>query len=517
MKVFYIHIASFILLVLAGTMAYGQEIPENQPIYYELEQIVNPEMPPQKPDSLMEQYGLMKLPEQIDSLYTTFMQETDSLKSAFQTKLSEFSNSRSHLQQLSDSLLSINLPTDKVTQKVDSLVSIQKKILADLDAKIQNLKDNTIGRLEELDLPEGMQTKASEVLGSVENYKLPMGDLDLPSLDIAGFDLPSDPLTNLGGIDDSGFSFNNLTQSDALQDYQDKLGGIGDLSGKAGEYSQELKKYTQGDMLSVDNLSETMENKAAEYTGLNEALQQPDGLEQYQEMYGHMQNPDALKEEAVQQVQEYAFDHFAGKQEVLQQAMEQMEKIKDKYESFSTLPADFKRGYNEMKGKSLKERLIPGIAIQLMKDEYFMTDINAYMGYRITGQITAGPGWNHRVMYDFDNWQFSDKHAVYGPRFFGEYKLKKGIYPRLEIETMHTNQEPQTTDIKTNDWVWGSFVGIKKEFGLVNWMRGTVMMMFNVYDIFSNDHRSPYSSVVNGRLGFEFPMKKKVKPEGTSK
>ena len=58
-----------------------------------------------------------------------------------------------------------------------------------------------------------------------------------------------------------------------------------------------------------------MENKAAEYTGLNEVLQQPDGLGQYQEMVGQMQNPEALKEEALQQVQEYAFDHFAGKQD----------------------------------------------------------------------------------------------------------------------------------------------------------------------------------------------------------
>lgn len=516
MKAIFAHIAAFILLVLAAKVAHGQQFPENQPVWYELEQIVNQETPPQKLDSLIDLSSSSTLPEQIDSLYTTFVHETDSLKSDFKSKLLEISNSRSLLQQLSDSLQSINLPTDKVTQKIDSLARIQQKLLAELDAKVQNLKDNTIGRLEELELPEGMQTKASEVLGSVENYKLPMGDFDLPGLDIAGFDLPSDPLSNLAGMDDLGFSFENLTQSDALQGYQEKFGGIGDLSDKAGAYSQELKKYTEGDMLSVDNLSETMENKTVEYTGLNEALQQPDGLEQYQEMYGQMQNPDALKEEAVQQVQEYAFDHFAGKQEVLKQAMEHMEKIKDKYESFSTLPADFKKGYNEMKGKTLKERLIPGIAIQLMKDEYFMTDVNVYVGYRITGQITTGPGWNHRVIYDFDNWQFRNENAVYGPRFFGEYKLKKGFYPRLEIETMHTNQEKQTTDIKTNDWVWGSFVGIRKEFGLVSWMRGTVMIMFNVYEVFSSDHRSPYSSVVNGRLGFEFPMKKKVKPKKTN-
>ena len=141
---------------------------------------------------------------------------------------------------MSDSLQSINLPTNKITQKIDSLVQKQQKLFEVLNAKIQNLKDKTVGRLKELDPPEGMQTKVSGVLGSVDDFKLPMGDFDLPNLDIAGFDLPSNPLSNLGGVNGFGCSLGDLTQSDALQGFQDKLDCVGDLSGKAGEYTQEL-------------------------------------------------------------------------------------------------------------------------------------------------------------------------------------------------------------------------------------------------------------------------------------
>jgi hypothetical protein len=38
------------------------------------------------------------------------------------------------------------------------------------------------------------------------------------------------------------------------------------------------------------------------------------------------------------------------------------------------------------------------------------------------------------------------------------------------------------------------------------------MVMFR---LFNPDHKSPYVDVVNVRVGFEFPMKKKLKAKGT--
>jgi len=50
--------------------------------------------------------------------------------------------------------------------------------------------------------------------------------------------------------------------------------------------------------------------------------------------------------------------------------------------------------------------------------------------------------------------------------------------------------------------------GIKKEYRFLKSVRGTVFILFNLYD---PKHKSPYGDVMNSRFGFEFPLKKRVK------
>src|SRR6188474_1032418 len=97
-----------------------------------------------------------------------------------------------------------------------------------------------------------------------------------------------------------------------------------------------------------------------------------------------------------------------------------------------------------MKGKPIIERLVPGIAIQLQKkDDDVLTDFNLYFGYRFTRRFTSGAGWNQRVGYNTDHYNWSnDKTHIYGPRIFSEYKLSRGFSPRAELETMNTFVPP---------------------------------------------------------------------------
>ena len=163
-----------------------------------------------------------------------------------------------------------------------------------------------------------------------------------------------------------------------------------------------------------------------------------------------------------------------------------------------------------MKGKPLIERIIPGIAFQIQrKGEDMLVDFGPYAGYRFTGRITAGLGWNQRVAYTVDHNAFNSSARVFGPRMFGEYKLWKGFSPRAEVEVMNT-QTPvltrtPTVDPPTREWVWGAFVGIKKEYKFIKSVKGTAMVMLR---LFNPQYKSPYADVVNVRFGFEFPMKK---------
>jgi len=199
----------------------------------------------------------------------------------------------------------------------------------------------------------------------------------------------------------------------------------------------------------------------------------------------------------------------------LQQAMQKVCKNKIKYSSLNSLSDTLKKRPNEMHDKPLIERLVPGVAIQIQKRENdLLVDFNAYVGYRFTGRFTAGLGWNQRVPYNTNRNEFNARVRVYGPRMYAEYKVFKGISPRLEVEVMNTIVPPWVSnlllDLRRREWVWSYFAGLKKDYQFVKTVKGTAMIMFNLYN---PEHRSPYADVLNVRFGFEFPMKKKKRSE----
>ena len=77
---------------------------------------------------------------------------------------------------------------------------------------------------------------------------------------------------------------------------------------------------------------------------------------------------------------------------------------------------------------------------------------------------------------------------------------------------MNTKVPPSTftpsLDPSRREWVWGAFLGLKKEYRFLKNVKGTAMVMTR---LFNPDHKSPYADVLNVRFGFEFPMKKKLK------
>jgi len=69
---------------------------------------------------------------------------------------------------------------------------------------------------------------------------------------------------------------------------------------------------------------------------------------------------EQAKQQLVSQARKVAVDHFAGKQEQLKQAMDQMSKYKQKYESVQSIEELPKRPPHAMRGKPFYERLVPG-------------------------------------------------------------------------------------------------------------------------------------------------------------
>jgi hypothetical protein len=249
--------------------------------------------------------------------------------------------------------------------------------------------------------------------------------------------------------------------------------------------------------------------KISEVTEISEQLIE---VGEVTEMAGSLPDQQAVKEELTRKAKQQAIDHFQGKEEQLQKAMETLAKYKQKYSKLEGLDQIPKKKSNEMRGKPLVERVVPGIALQIHRKDAWMVDFNVYAGYRFNPRLIVGAGWNQRVAYDADEPQFEPDLRIFGPRLFGEFAVGQGFSGRLESECMNTRVPPQfasgNADADGREWVFSTVAGIKKEYRFLRKVKGTMMLLYNLHD---PNHRSPYADKLMVRFGFEFEMKKKPK------
>lgn len=445
--------------------------------------------------------------DKVDSIQSVFNQRSDSLKNAYDNKLSMLDASQRTLQKKLDSLTTLNLPAGKVSSSLDSVRQLRESAIAGFEKKLRSIKDETAAKLGKLDLPPEATEKINSVTKNIDAISLPAPALDVPPLNAS--------VNSLGNGNDLPGINNPVRHEGQLPSVNENLSGVSNVTNQVSEYSKEAEQISKGNLDEVKNIPKTAEEKATDLSGIKEVDQQAKGLEQYEQVAAKAGDPDALKKEAVEKAKNAAVDHFAGKQEQLKAAMEKISQYKKKYPNLNSITELSKKPTNEMRGKPLVERIVPGVALQMQKKgEDLLVDFNPYAAYRFTRRISAGLGWNQRVGYNTDQYRFNPAARIYGPRAFGEFKLGKGFSPRAEIEVMNTGIPPLSTttyDPSRREWIRGAFAGMKKDYKLFKKIRGTAMVMARLF----NYHRkSPYADILNVRFGFEFPMKKKVKDSG---
>src|SRR5690606_11718045 len=268
-------------------------------------------------------------------------------------------------------------------------------------SRLNELKKNTNGKLQELDLPAEYKEPLQALTQKVEALNINTDIAKLPPLEIPGYSLPDlNGVKNLTSgvprVDDIG----GLTK---VTDIDVPSGKIDAITKRAAEYEGDLKNLADGNLDKVEHLPETIEQQASKVEGIDE-LQKYDKLadEQLKTLTDPVGDPKKAKEKAVAMAKEKAVDHFAGKQEQLKAAMEKMLKYKQKYSSVSSIKDLPKRPPNPMKNKPFIERLVPGVFFQYQRKNAYLLDVNPYVGYKLSGRFTTGMGWNHRYAYDKD-------------------------------------------------------------------------------------------------------------------
>ena len=444
--------------------------------------------------------------QKLDSIEQRFSNQVDRLKQSYAQAKGRIGAMQGKYQQKVDSLSNLKLPIDKYSHKVDSLVNELTNVQKKATAKIDSLKKQVTNKIKSLNLPPEADKEISKLTANLDKVTMPSIDAEItnkfnlgnmnsmPGLEIEGVGgvaiLKNVPSTGLPNVPDGSSIQGNLNQ----------LNGVTE---KAGNVQQQLKEVT-----SPDKLSGTIENKVSEI-GNVKAIQG-------KALPGETALPSeipATGEEAKEQLatlaKKEAVNHFAGKEVVLQQAMDKMSKYKKKYSDVESIKGLPKKAPNPLKGKPFIERLVPGITLQFQSNADFMLDVNLSAGYKFTPRITAGLGWNHRWAYSTSSNDFNPEARIFGVRSYGEFHFKKGFALRADVECMNalvTSGLDPTSAISGREWVWSAFTGVKQEYRISKSLRGNFQILYNMFD---RHNKSPYADRLNMRMGFEYMLKKK--------
>ncbi len=428
----------------------------------------------QESDSIYQQLAQKEqaLVNQIDALENKITAKQDSLQNALKAKLTEL-RKQPQLKNPVDSQwqkVNKNLPQDKLSDHQDKINDVQNKA-----GKL----DKLTGELNTFKLdPKLAETYTKEI-------KL-LEDLKKEHQNLKG---QKTKISSLKG--EYGKTLSSLSK------HKEKFSV---LSSKVEGVQQQLQ--------SVDGLAERSISQLEEVQAFE---QQKAGFDPQLSEMEQLKEEDYAKQQLVDHAKKAAVDHFAGQEEKLQEAQKKLKKLKQKMGQINQASGDEKtvKKQNEMKEKSLKERLLIGGNFQIQPGKEIALDISPQLAYRLTKHMNVGFGGTYRTSIDEkEKFLISDKNETFGYRAFLEHDVKKGIFVHGEYERLK-NRGVADNENNKKKWHEGALFGIGKHYRIRNRIKGNVMLLYN----FTYDVDGPYPRPWNIRFGFEIINKKKEDKE----
>jgi hypothetical protein len=454
----------------------------------------------------------------VDSIRSNFQSKADSLQRAYQKPISQLNETRGSLQRKIDSLQALKLTAVGLTRKLDSVNNLSARKIGEMKGEVEKLKGKATSGLNSLDLPPEVKEHTDKLRQSLGAYQIPSANGNIPNIGNGSTGLPEINLPDgmstptLGGATLPGTNgVATLPDVGALNDITKGTKQITDLTKEASGYGKDLQNLSKGDLTDAKNL----ENKAQEELKNVEGLKEIDGKKAELDKYkSQLANPDSIalsaaKDQAKEMVLKEATNHFAGKEAILQGAMDKMTSLKSRYSEVKSMADLPKRLPNPLKGKPLRERLVPALTLQIMSQKNVLLDLNPSIAYRISPRFKSGIGWVERIT--FDDWKPTIPERVFGLRNYTEYQLPKGFHVRADVEWLNAILPPliiNTGDLGTRDWEWSTLIGLKKDFKISKGVTGNVQTM---YRLWSDKDKVPFPDRLNIRIGFEFPMRSRLK------
>jgi hypothetical protein len=471
-----------------------------------------------KIDSLNPQQKINPYSRKLDFLQTKLSSKLDSLN-ALQIKDTTLTKQLTKLRSELDSIKTLG-PAKDIKQAQERVAAVEGK----LAGKVKNVEGKANVKMKLFsenggNVPGGLNLPEANLSSSLNlGQALNIPRADLPDVNLSG-GLPG----SLGNVEvpdlgvDSDLGNEVMLPNARLADIkglenagkvQEQLGGLSEVGNQAKEYQDDLKEFKEGDLSNMEKLPGHLESKVENLDQVKNVQKEIANFEAIKKKWN---DPEVMKEEALNKAKETAVNHFAGHEAELKAVMEKMSKLKGKIPDPEEAIDLFAKRQQFMKSKPIIERFVPGLTFQIQKNQSLWLDLNPQIGFKISGRWLTGLGWNERLAYDFNDQDWTRKHRIYGIRSFLHFKLKDSFWLKADGEYMNAplRAKPHiSSEIIGRGWVWSYFAGIKKDFQFSRRCKANVQTLYNVYN---PEKKSPYTNRFNIRMGFEWSLRREEK------
>jgi hypothetical protein len=141
----------------------------------------------------------------IDSIQFSFYNKADSLKEIYRNRLGAFDVAENVVRTQIDSVQSIQQPVVKYVVKLDSINWKRQEATVALNDKVEKLKSSALEKLSKIPATSEMGEISSLVTKNIELFKLPVKDLNMPSLNASGNTLAKSTEVTLELVSESRF------------------------------------------------------------------------------------------------------------------------------------------------------------------------------------------------------------------------------------------------------------------------------------------------------------------------
>jgi hypothetical protein len=414
---------------------------------------------------------------------------------------------------LQKNVADLNRKTEDIQRYTQNKVdSLQEKIVRST-AKLRDKTGNELSGIKGRggDIPDGKKLQLSSVekqIPSTTSIHSPDLSLNLKA-NIPGTTVLQPPFTNIN-TDLSDVNLPQTTDLDKVSNIPGELEGINGTLGKVDNYQMDLQKIQINDPENLDKLSELAEQRLTEVPDVGAASKEISRATEEQAKYAAMveryRDRKLLEEEISRKYKAVANDYVTQQAEKVQDAQKQLELSKYKARRAKSLKDVLKKQSDELEGKELYQRLVPGLNWQIYNKGFVSSDISLQTGYRLTPRLTSGVGIVYRVGFDkkFDSF-------VKGMKTFGIYVdmlVMKGVFLHGEFEALRQNvsyiaymNEPASRR------VYESNFGLGKRFNITRNIRGGILAIYRI----EYQGSLPAANKVNVRMGIDYVFRRAKK------